>query len=47
MDSMEKIGGNYEKINSEEARKFLDTASDYVKETYKLYENLTKINYEK
>ena len=35
-----------EKINSEEAREFLDTASEYAKETYKLYENLTKINYE-
>ena len=36
-----------EKINSEAAREFLDTASGYAKETYKRYENLTKINYEK
>ena len=34
-----------EKINSEQAREFLDTASDYAKEMYKRYENLTKIDY--
>lgn len=36
-----------EKINSQEAKEFLDIASEHAKETYKLYENLTKVNYEK
>ena len=35
-----------EKINSEEAKEFLDTASYHAKETYKQYKNLTKIDYE-
>jgi len=35
-----------EKVNSEDAQIFLETASQYAKDTYKRYENLTKINYE-
>ena len=36
-----------EKISSADAQEFLDTASDYAKETYKRYKNLTEISYEK
>ncbi len=35
-----------EKMNSKDAQKFLDTASEYAKETYKRYKNLTQMSYE-
>ncbi len=34
-----------EKINSENAQEFLETASEYAQETYKRYKNLTEIDY--